>query len=749
MSKPTILALSLVAAVPVPACAQATQEPAATDSGLAEIIVTATKRSENLQDVPLSVSAVGGEQLARRGIVQTNDIAALVPNLQINTQYGDTQPNFTLRGVGVANEFNVNTASPVGVYVDEVYQAFRFTHGQQLFDIDRLEVLRGPQGTLFGRNTTGGAISIITQKPSLHGESGYLSAGYGNFNRYKVDGAYEVTPVEGKVGLRAAFTRSYGDGYYREANPATSFNHETRYQSSDSVAGRVELRVKPSDQWDILAKVFYGRDNPIGPARYIVPYPGPTDIAGYSRFARGLSQDEFEMNEMGHFYTRNAGGSLTVNWTSGKLGLTSITGYSDGRLRLHDETDGTPNSLVNINYASDTTDFNQDARFSYTDTKLKLIVGGYYGKDTLKSVNPLRFYDSLFPDATSLANLNPAGLFSKTLPPTSFNDLQSYRQIRRSVAVYSEGEYAVTDRLGLTLGLRYTSDKISYKDGSSVLYTNFPGTPLLPIFSNINNEAKSGKVSGRAILNYKVADHVSTYASFSRGYRSGTYNGFAYADPSQIYFVPPEQLDSYELGIKSRFFNNKLQVNAAAFYYDYKNQQVSEIVGAVAFLRSANATVKGAEAEILAKPVRAVTLRGSVGYLDSRYKDKLISGKNIGGNELPFASRWTWNVGGDVDLYRNAGTTLILNGELQYTGKYYFDLFGNQSPGGLLKQNGYTLANARLTLGHNPWSVALWGKNLTDKRFYTVGYDLVSGFGQLMFVPGAPRTYGIEGTVRF
>ena len=156
-------------------------------------MVTATKRFENLQDVPVAVSAISASALQAKGVFETSDLNASMPNLQVSSPYGQQQPNFSLRGVGVGTEFNANAASPVGVYVDEVYQAFRASHGQQLYDLEQIEVVRGPQGTLYGRNTTGGAINFITRKPDLSGTNGQLTMGYGNFGRLNAEGAVEIT----------------------------------------------------------------------------------------------------------------------------------------------------------------------------------------------------------------------------------------------------------------------------------------------------------------------------------------------------------------------------------------------------------------------------------------------------------------------------------------------------------------------------------------------------------------------------
>ncbi|MFM6854300.1 MAG: TonB-dependent receptor plug domain-containing protein, partial [Sphingopyxis sp.] len=188
--------------------------------GLGDIVVTATRRSENLQDVPVAISAISSEALQNAGVFETSDLNHSMPNLQVSSPYGQQQPNFSLRGIGVGTEYNANAASPVGVYVDEVYQSFRSSHGQQLYDLQQIEVVRGPQGTLYGRNTTGGAINFITRKPDLDGSNGYLTLGYGNFDRMNAEGALEFTPIPGTLGVRIAGTYVNSDPYMHNVMPA-------------------------------------------------------------------------------------------------------------------------------------------------------------------------------------------------------------------------------------------------------------------------------------------------------------------------------------------------------------------------------------------------------------------------------------------------------------------------------------------------------------------------------------------------
>jgi iron complex outermembrane receptor protein len=217
--------------------------PAAPEAGTsADIVVTAQRRSQALLDVPLAISALSGDMLASKGITNSADLATAVPNLQVSSPYGSTQPNFSLRGISVANEYNSNQASPIGVYIDDVYIASRTSQGMGLFDLNRVEVLRGPQGTLFGRNTTGGAINFITMSPSLSGDRGYAEAGYGNFNTFVAQGAVEATMVEDQLGVRIAANYEKGDGKIKNLFPGGLDPN-----SVDTLQGRVSLRIRPGN----------------------------------------------------------------------------------------------------------------------------------------------------------------------------------------------------------------------------------------------------------------------------------------------------------------------------------------------------------------------------------------------------------------------------------------------------------------------------------------------------------------------
>jgi iron complex outermembrane recepter protein len=851
--KDTALAtVSLLALCAAPSYAQTAPVE---DGGLSDIVVTAQKREQNLQDVPAAVSAFSAEAMQQRGVTETSDLMGTLPNLQVTSAYGDTQPNFSLRGISVANEFSASTASPVGVYVDEVYQSFRASHGQQLYDLQRVEVLRGPQGTLYGRNTTGGAINFITRRPELKGTNGYLTLGYGKYSTFKADGALELTLAEDKFGVRAAFTRTKGDGY--TFNPTLNKD----FANSDSIAGRLSVRFKPSDTVDITFKGYAAKNDPRQDIPYGIGYlAGRTNAGGYSRFAprpelggRTLKQNEIQAEAAGEYFTSSRGLSLNVTAElSDAMTVTSITGYDYGKYRLSPfDCDGSPIDICSIRYNSQSKNFNQDLRLTYDSDRLKLIGGLYYGKDTIDTQNQPDFFGFLRPLLTSFGvpggfNNIPIGVGNslRTVPafavnpaltprspgfcapivinPGGFFDARSlaafqydvattntaggtaaqaacqaagaapfgpilanqeFTLSRPSKAIYGEASYDITDALSVTLGLRYTWDKVKYSNARTLLYDlsgkgviaslvpySFPYNAALP---RVNQTRSTGEFTGRVVLDYKFADDVLGYASYSRGYRAGTFNGLAYQDTSQVYFLEPEKVNAYEVGLKSRFADNRVQLNLAGFYYDYSNQQIAQIIGATSFLRAASGRVYGMEAELAVQVADPLRFDASFGYLDTKYKGNSINPAdpssltlNINGNRFPNAPKATFSAGFDLTAFETERSKLILRGDMQYMGKYYFDPFGSygQNPcdrprtGTLVLQAtpeiacgnpAYWLFNGRATYTlDDKYSLSVWGKNLTSKFYYVYGLNL-NAFYQDYFTRGAPRTFGAEFTARF
>jgi iron complex outermembrane receptor protein len=828
---------------------------------LEEVVVTATKREENLQNVPVSVAALSASTLTKEGVFETTDLNRTIPNFQVSSPYGKQQPNFSVRGVGVGTEFNANAASPVGVYVDEVYQAFRASHGQQLYDLNQVEVVRGPQGTLYGRNTTGGAINFITKAPKLAGEEGYLSVGYGNYNRFAAEGAFETTPIDDRFGVRIAGTYVNSDPYIKNILPAgvnrsvaggaSGLNLDSGKSpgGAESIGVRLSARFKPFDTVDLGLKVYYGDSRggteapiPVGQSKSsdVISYTnpnfllaplfqalGPTGLVptSYSRSALGLGKLDLQLDTVGDAYTlaRGAVFDAHIDLADG-LKFVAITGYDNGKYQQSStDCDGTPLRLCAIGYGSVFNAFNQDARLDYAHGPIKLIGGVYYGRDEVTSDNRPDFFNFLRDINAAVGSpagyFNPGGAFGALLPagslPTGITALQHFRQIRTSYAVYGEGSYQITSDLKVTGGLRYTSDKNDFRDGLTTYYDDtgvarlitvsdfkqggafapyflqpvrnqagaivVPSYPSLgiPLPGGLSNSGKSGRFSGRVIVDYKPSETSLLFASYSRGYRAGTFNGLAYGSANQVYFVQPETVDAYEAGFKSRWIDNRLQINGSVFYYDYKGQQ-GQVVDATATanLVSFDGRLDGLELETQFAATQRLTLTASFGLLNTKYADGACPGTpvtgfpaqigscvvssggpvSVGGNPFPFAAKSSVNLGFDWDVAEIGPGKLTLFGDAAYTGRFYYDAFKDYSRPPLNKvstgpfgdgEGDYWVVNGRLSYNVGRYTVSAWVKNLTDTTYYPFGISLENLFGNGYRVRAEPRTFGVEAKATF
>lgn len=853
-----------LAALAVSVCFPAHAQERAENSGIEDIIVTATKRSENLQNVPVAVSAISAATLANQGVFETSDLNHSMPNLQVSSPYGEQQPNFSVRGVGVGTEFNANAASPVGVYVDEVYQAFRASHGQQLYDLEQIEVVRGPQGTLYGRNTTGGAINFITRKPELKGSNGSVTVGYGNFNRFNLTAALELTPVEDKIGIRIAGTFVDSDSYVHNrlgaglntsaAGGASGLNLNSGRDpgGTKSYGVRGTLRLKPSETVDISIKGYAakgrgGTETPIPTGQSktndVIDYTSSNFLLGglftqlapaglvpanYSQSGRGLGINEIEADTVGVAISRAEGAVLTAKIElNDALKLISITGYDSGLYsQSSTDCDATPMRLCSIGYRSKFHAFNQDVRLDLDADRFKMIVGAYYGKDTVVANNSPDFFNFTSDVRAALGlpatYFNPGGGFngnglSATSLPTGIRGTQHFKQDRKSYAIYGEGSYELTETLKVTAGMRYTSDKNHFSDGITTYYDDTgaarmltvsdftqggayapyflqpvydeTGAEVIPSFAalgipkpgGLDRKGSSNRLSGRFIVDWKPVEHVMVYASYSRGYRAGTFNGLAYGSANQVYFVPPEKVNAFEVGFKSRLADNRVQINGSFFYYDYKGQQ-GQVVDATATanLISLSGKMKGLELEGQFAATNRLRLNASFALLDTKYNKGACPSNpadipnfpaqlgscvvssggpvSVAGNPFPFAAKTSANLGFDWDALDVGDGLVTLHGDAAYTGRFYYDSFKDYSRGPLTAvasgvfgkgEGNYWVLNSRLTYGTDRYSISAWAKNLTNKTYYPFGISIENLFGNGYRVRSQPRMYGVEATFKF
>lgn len=817
-------------------CAAALLSPELAATSLEETVVTATKTNQLQQAVPLAVTAFTPAALGMRGISETSELTGLVPTLVVISPFGRTQPNFSLRGVSVANEFNPNAASPIGIYVNEDYKQFRSTHGMQLFDLERVEVIRGPQGTLFGRNTTGGAISIYTVKPefgTVAEFSGYVNGSYGNYDRWSIEAAAQTTLVADKLAIRLAITENQGDGYIRNSNPAlvqtlpdlllgtppsraleATTNND--FGSIDDRAVRATVVFAPTENFEATVVTTFGNAEPIGVPPITREF-GPVDVAGnyanifgYNREQFGVTDDdEATSDQTGKFVSKADDYVLTMNWKLGdSISLTSISGYTEGELEIPHDCDGHPVPTCFVDFSADFDQFNQDLRLTWLGDRTTAIFGLYYGEDQIDTHNNEVFFGPLsdlagFPTAlfASFAPLNPLAadiyqaladadldafpffnppVSSYILPPpqglgafqgdpevlaTGFRAESQFTQKRESAAAYFEVTRELAQQWRLSLGLRYTDDSFNLSRLRSTFYDLLSNTPqynAIPLNAEPDQaqvlpdiEDGSGEFSGRAILDYQFDDDMMLFASYSRGYRAGTFNGKASQSVSQVTFVKPEFVDNYEVGFKSRWLDNRVQFNAAAYLADYQDQQVQEIVGATSFLRNASGEMLGLELELEAYLTDTLFVQANIGYLDSEYDSgEVVNGIDIGGNQFPFAPEVTASLVANWKIMPLGDGSLELTGVVRYQDLVWFDPFNDlktrfNGPGESGQfQDDYTLVDARLAYVADDYQIALWSRNLTDQFYYVSGFD-TSAFLADDLTRGEPRTYGVEVRVNF
>ena len=655
--------------------------------------------------------------------------------------------------MGTVNEYNANQASPIGVYIDDVYIAPRTSQGMGLFDLERVEVLRGPQGTLFGRNTTGGAINFLSRSPALSGSKGSVEFGYGSFNTVQAQATAEITPVDDVLGIRIAANYIIGDGEIKNLSPGA-----LNPNSLDTLQGRFSLRFRPKGGLlDVKIRIYDGRDQPTAAA-----------VHGYAPSRAGLNFFETRENLTGLNRSDAWGAAANVAvHLSHELQLTSITSVDGGSQNLAQAAwDGTdlnllptasaPLGSLYINWRSTFSQFSQEVRLNYSHRGLELVGGAFYGSDRNETQNTFYIGDVLGPGAD--------GGF-----------LQHFRQVRKSTAVFAQADFKVTDRLTLTAGARYTWDNARYEDAYAYLFAGSPPSgPITPLLQSVpcagvgpacpydpnarfSLTGASQALTGRLALSYLTRAGTLLYASYNRGYRSGAFNGGSYTDDAGINYVRPEEVNAYEIGAKGRFFDRALTTSLSGFYYDYSDQQLQDTrPGPTNILVNApKARIFGMDGDATLKLSPTLSLDGSIGLLNATYLKLTLQGVNLAGGQMPFAPDMTARLGLDWRAAEFGGGELHVEPSINYVSNEWFSPFADKNPtpasqNGNLHQGGYAKVNASTTWTRGDLSVRLWVDNLFNRGTYVYGLDLLGpGFPYNFLVPSTPRTFGASVRVKF
>jgi len=661
---------------------------------LEELVVTAQRRSESVQDIPVAISGLNADQIEELGFGDATELTAQVPNVQVSGTFGKTQPIFSIRGIS-QSDFSSNQASPVGVYIDEAYMGATFTHGLNFFDLERTEVLRGPQGTLYGRNTTGGAINLITRTPEIGGETtGDIRVGVGNFGLFAANGAIETTLVEDKLALRVAFITEEDNGYFRNLLGGPNL------AQTDFFGARVALNFQATERLNAVLKLTTGDSSPRGiPGRFEGRIPaGPglfVDAVGASRDP-SLSNFEGEIDEQGNFDSDSDLATLRLTYDADNFSLVSVTSYNDAEFLNEADTDGHA-GFRNASqvYSGQSKGFNQDVRFvSDFSGPVNFIAGLYFGEEGNDAQVRTRLVNPDF--NIFLLSPNPADQELGALFTQLGGTFQELESTKKAFAVYGQARWQISEALGLDIGLRYTSDQISRdrlsnqrvaSDGITSIGSFIPGNilginaPFLPpgalgpgsagLFldgpltdaSAPNFTETEREVTGKLGVDYKFNEDILVYASYNRGFRGGSINnGGQFAAPPTLdgIYATPEFVDAYELGIKSDFFDGKLRVNGAAFFYDYTDQQFVNQVGLAAFIENAGGSeIKGVELEIFALLTANLSVNLGLGYLDTEFTELTLANTatpdpfdevDLAGNELISAPKLNFSIAADYNL---------------------------------------------------------------------------------------------------
>lgn len=732
--------LSLAVAV----CAGVTAVGSTQAAVLEEVIVTAQKREQNLQDVGVSVSAFTGDQARALGWTSSEDVAAQTPGLIATSFSGDSSVSiFTLRGVG-QNDFADHQEAPSAMYVDGAYIASTGAAGFQMFDLDRVEVLRGPQGTLFGRNATGGLIHIINRKPTDEFEA-YVDATVGDFNQRRLEAAVSGPLTDSVLG-RLSVLKDDADGYFDTVGGEDARNR-------DLLSWRGQLEFHPSDNTVINLKAW-GNEVDKNIAGAYDFRPAYTEVGDIATDWQGTGDEYPEPNKgeqspLGLIDKDAKGYSATVTMDFDSFTLTSITDYQDLKKYYLEDSDG--NSSRTLEYWSDqdSQQFSQEFRFNGETEFMRWVAGLYY--------------------------LNIDGEYKSRLDMPTFggSSTNDFTLETTSWSAFGQMEYDITSALTLTMGLRWVDDKKDFAIDSfcEPVSTLAPGAyfnddsssgffgpndcswfssfdPSSPVIVEVDEVIKQDRhdedVSGKIQLDYTLTDDVLVYAGVSRGMKGGGFtaplDGFLPAD--ELTFKP-EVLTSYEMGVKSTFLDGRARFNASMFYYDYSDYQGFVFQGLTSVVRNHDATIKGAEAEFYFSPSEGWDISLGVSALDATVQDVEVSTGVFKDQDMITAPDLTANW-----LVRKSWALESSEIALQVDGQYVGEQQYNTTNSALTHGDSYKLWNAKASYvadhGDNSWEVSIFAKNFGDEEYKTYAFDLGAFFGYTLEVYGPPRWVGAQ-----
>ena len=746
--------------------------------GIQEIVVTANKRAQSINSVGMSITAATGEALAQRGIIDTADLVKVVPGFTVaKTQYGP--PVYTLRGIGFYEQ-GIGSPPAVSIYVDEVVLAFPvMTQGASL-DLERVEVLKGPQGLLFGQNSTGGAINYIAAKPTTELKMG-ADLSFSRFNQVDASG-FISGPLSSNLRGRIAMRTSQGGAWqYSNSRP------NDRLGSNESYAGRILLDwdATPGLTFRLNVNGFIDKSDTQAPQLVAIQPAVPTAPSAalqlaFQPFGEGN-------NRVGEWTTDWPNRHDDSFWQAALRGdyeigdsvkLTSITSYQRMKVDTATPNSGFPIRVLDDRQTGTIRSVNQELRLSGSSSRLTWLIGGNYEHVNSKEITYYRF-----PLLTISASPLPG-----ILPDLGYDNGSDQSQKIKDYALFANGEFKLTDNLAVQAGARYTNYKVNGSNCNRDFGPTYPSTALFNFLQSILNsgpvppiqngscfeldspqhpvavgayEAKLNQenVAWRLGLNYKFNTGGIVYATYSRGWKAGAFTNITSAYNSQFAPAVQERVDAYEVGAKLPLFDRRIQFNSAAFYYGYKNKQtrtrvLDPIFGLLDTLQNIpKSRVYGVEADLAAKPFPGLSLSLSGIYLNTKITGDYITisqdgvGGNFKGSKLTFSPKWTGLADAQYETAFDASHKLFVGGSLSTRSSQNSTFATAAVPAPNFKIDGYTLLDLRagFAASDDEWRVTLFARNVTNKYYINNVISTTDGRYKLT---GRPATYGVSVSVR-
>lgn len=722
-------------------CALYAPTAGADEAMLGEIIVTAQKKAERLQSVPVTVSAFDKSFLDAAGVVSVDTLSRMTPNVYMSS-FAPSKPQIYIRGVG-SRQFDIGSEPSVGVFIDEVYVGRTHNIFNHMLDVERVEVLKGPQGTLYGRNTIGGAINIITAEPTQHLEA-FAKAGGGNYDAYFAEAAVSGAVAPEKVSARLAARYTKRDGYLK--NLATG----GAALGEDQIVVRGKLKFDAAEQFSLTLSGEYNHDDAPGqqgkaegPDIFLRSPVAPIVAPTPDRFSDYYNEDSTLERNLAQL-------SGKARWQNDNVSIVSVTGYRYSKLEEFGDIDATILDIIDQDISETSKQFTQELRIAsenggaYTfEDRMSWIIGGYYLHDSSDRSDTF----ILGPDSL------PAFLYllaggTDTILNTLLLDSKT-----ESYAFFGQVSVALTPALNFTAGLRYSHDK---KHGIYSGLTNIPGTLLIFFPFEFDLRRTWSSVDPKFTLDYHFSDDAMAFITYSTGYKGGGFQ-WAVTDPLLAQRVfDPEEVRYYEAGLKTQWLNRRLTVNIAAFYNDYKDLQVQRIVatstgGASGVItNAANSTIKGFELEVLARPLPELLLSFGYGYLDAQYDDYVFDEFiDYSDTRMVRSPKHTLNAAVDYTIPVRDSDEISVRADWSYSSSYFHEPGEAMipAPQPQAREDGYHLVNLRASYASGAWRLTGYVNNVFDKAYRQalLAYPPIGDNpGQNIGYPARPRMYGLE-----